>query len=133
MAAGGHPYEQHWSPYLAMSNNPVSFVDPDGGWDDWYDRGGVSFFVDGVQVESWEFNNFMNNPGHGDAISFSGMLYPNTSDLQIARLSSARLCTSHPEASGRCSVCVLRLASRTNDYATTFANHLYLGIKLKIL
>ncbi len=27
------PYRQHWSPYLAMSNNPVSNVDPDGGWD----------------------------------------------------------------------------------------------------
>lgn len=27
------PYEQHWSPYLAMSNNPISFIDPDGGQD----------------------------------------------------------------------------------------------------
>ncbi|MBK9629162.1 MAG: RHS repeat-associated core domain-containing protein [Flavobacteriales bacterium] len=27
------PYGQHHSPYLAMSNNPVSFVDPDGGYD----------------------------------------------------------------------------------------------------
>jgi RHS repeat-associated protein len=27
------PYGQHWSPYLAMSNNPISFIDPDGGQD----------------------------------------------------------------------------------------------------
>jgi len=27
------PYGQHYSPYLAMSNNPVSFTDPDGGYD----------------------------------------------------------------------------------------------------
>ncbi len=27
------PMGQHHSPYLAMSNNPVSFTDPDGGWD----------------------------------------------------------------------------------------------------
>jgi RHS repeat-associated protein len=27
------PYGQHWSPYLAMSNNPVSYIDPDGGQD----------------------------------------------------------------------------------------------------
>jgi len=26
------PYGQHHSPYLAMSNNPVSFIDPDGGY-----------------------------------------------------------------------------------------------------
>jgi RHS repeat-associated protein len=25
------PYRQHWSPYLAMANNPISFIDPDGG------------------------------------------------------------------------------------------------------
>ncbi|MEL6862995.1 MAG: polymorphic toxin-type HINT domain-containing protein [Bacteroidota bacterium] len=32
------PYDQHWSPYLAMSNNPISFIDPDGGEDDPYDQ-----------------------------------------------------------------------------------------------
>ncbi|MEM9024544.1 MAG: RHS repeat-associated core domain-containing protein, partial [Bacteroidota bacterium] len=28
------PYEQHFSPYLAMSNNPISFFDPNGGEDE---------------------------------------------------------------------------------------------------
>ncbi|NBG64767.1 RHS repeat domain-containing protein [Acidiluteibacter ferrifornacis] len=28
------PYRQHLSPYMAMSNNPFSFIDPDGGFDD---------------------------------------------------------------------------------------------------
>ena len=27
------PYAQHYSPYLAMSNNPISYIDPDGGRD----------------------------------------------------------------------------------------------------
>lgn len=27
------PYGQHWPPYLGMGNNPVNYVDPDGGFD----------------------------------------------------------------------------------------------------
>ena len=27
------PYEQHFSPYIGMGNNPVNRIDPDGGWD----------------------------------------------------------------------------------------------------
>ncbi|MBL4709110.1 MAG: hypothetical protein JKY48_11805 [Flavobacteriales bacterium] len=27
------PYKQHFSPYMAMSNKPFSFIDPDGGYD----------------------------------------------------------------------------------------------------
>ena len=30
------PYSQHYSPYLAMSNNPISYIDPDGGRDNPY-------------------------------------------------------------------------------------------------
>ncbi|MCB0770948.1 MAG: hypothetical protein KDC00_11145, partial [Flavobacteriales bacterium] len=36
------PYGQHYSPYLAMSNNPVSFVDPDGGYDYNYTNSNLS-------------------------------------------------------------------------------------------
>lgn len=27
------PYGQHFSPYMAMGNNPISGIDTDGGWD----------------------------------------------------------------------------------------------------
>jgi RHS repeat-associated protein len=59
------PYSQHNSPYLAMSNNPINYIDRDGGWDEpnnwryslindfipytpndfdkWFDIGGESF------------------------------------------------------------------------------------------
>ncbi|MCB0104925.1 MAG: HNH/ENDO VII family nuclease, partial [Caldilineaceae bacterium] len=45
------PYGQHYSPYLAMSNNPVSFVDPDGGYD--------GYWVDGIQVFGFDMADLM--------------------------------------------------------------------------
>lgn len=30
------PYGQHFSPYLGMGNNPISSIDPDGGWRTWF-------------------------------------------------------------------------------------------------
>ncbi|MGV2479873.1 UNVERIFIED_CONTAM: RHS repeat-associated core domain-containing protein, partial [Salmonella enterica subsp. enterica serovar Weltevreden] len=41
------PNMQHHSPYLAMSNNPVSFTDPDGGWDG--DSGMTDDFAQSMQ------------------------------------------------------------------------------------
>jgi hypothetical protein len=54
-----------------MSNNPISFVDPDGG-SDWWDRNGVTYFVDGMQVDYWEFKSFMQNPTFGTQMEFIG-------------------------------------------------------------
>jgi RHS repeat-associated protein len=73
------PYGQHWSPYLAMSNNPVSFVDPDGG-NDWWDRNGVTYYIDGQQVASWEFSAFMGSPILGTQIEATGSLFGGTVD-----------------------------------------------------
>ena len=73
------PYEQHWLPYLAMSNNPVSFVDPDGGWDGWYDRNSVTYFVDGVQVDGWEYEGYFKNSPPGSTLSMMGSMFAGMS------------------------------------------------------
>ncbi len=57
------PYGQHWSPYLAMSNNPASYVDPDGGWDGWWDRSSISYFIDGYPVGGWMIGPTLKNEG----------------------------------------------------------------------
>ena len=46
------PYNQHYSPYLAMSNDPISFVDPTGGED-------IEYYTN--DLYNW-FANFYNNP-----------------------------------------------------------------------
>lgn len=35
------PAGQYFSPYLAMGNNPISMVDPDGAWSNVWDPGGI--------------------------------------------------------------------------------------------
>jgi RHS repeat-associated protein len=40
------PMRQHHSPYLAMSNNPVNFIDPTGGVDWWKGSDGKTVWID---------------------------------------------------------------------------------------
>jgi len=59
------PYGQHHSPYLAMSNNPVSFVDPDGG---------ITFQIDGLPVSGRVFEHAVNDPNFNvDRITYGGL------------------------------------------------------------
>jgi len=59
------PYGQHHSPYLAMSNNPVSFTDPDGGWD-------AGYGADDAQRDAWfaYYGGAQNAFINGDADSY---------------------------------------------------------------
>jgi len=56
------PMGQHHSPYLAMSNNPVSSTDPDGGWDGGWGLGygGDDAFRDYMFSQGSVQNGFMN-------------------------------------------------------------------------
>lgn len=49
------PYEQYWSPYLAMGNDPVNGIDPDGGRKVNYDANGNWI---GTTNDTWLHNLF---------------------------------------------------------------------------
>src|SRR5688572_4157490 len=59
------PMGQHHSPYLAMSNNPVSSIDPTGGTD---------YYVDGMKVSGLEYNGVAGS-GNVDSYSYGNMSY----------------------------------------------------------
>jgi RHS repeat-associated protein len=59
------PMGQHHSPYLAMSNNPVSSIDPDGGQD---------YYVDDMKVSEMAYNQIAGS-GNVQSLSYGGMGY----------------------------------------------------------
>jgi RHS repeat-associated protein len=54
------PKRVNWSPYVAMSNDPVNKIDPDGGCpygdcDDWWDYGESATMLEGVTVSAFRW------------------------------------------------------------------------------
>ncbi len=54
-------------------------MDPDGGWDGWYDRNSVTYFVDGVQVDGWEYEGYFKNSPPGSTLSMMGSMFAGMS------------------------------------------------------
>jgi RHS repeat-associated protein len=71
------PYGQHHSPYLAMSNNNVSYIDPDGGQD-------VTYYIDGMEV-SGSFANRVMRSGHEFDVEGVGMRGAGNFDIDRMR------------------------------------------------
>jgi len=69
------PYNQYWSPYLGMGNNPINGVDPDGGRADWFENavtGEVKWFDNSSLGFSDANGGIWNNVGT-EAIFFNGL------------------------------------------------------------
>jgi RHS repeat-associated protein len=73
------PAKQHWSPYLAFSNNPINHVDPDGQWDfgqkvaNWFRFGE---FLTNTQFDakySERINVFIWEKGHGKDVGHTAV------------------------------------------------------------
>ncbi|SRX52234.1 RHS repeat domain-containing protein [Aequorivita sp. CIP111184] len=80
------PYEQHFSPYMGMGNNPISTVDPDGGCDDppcWdngdYNAGSLDeVVITGSGGGSWGADGAITLGGFQSAFAGSTALYQQT-------------------------------------------------------
>jgi hypothetical protein len=100
------PAGQHWSPYMSMGNNPISYVDPDGmfdtGWN-WLNKaigcipgftsrsfaGGTDVVWTGLNMNvDWHVRNFFrNNSGFGDMLGIApnGFAWVKVNDLSFVR------------------------------------------------
>lgn len=86
------PYGQYHSPYLGMGNNPISLIDPDGGW---ADGGGdpPSFWQ---RIGGWFRNTFSSNqsaitgsPNESTAYSI------NLEEVELTFKQNAKTATEH--------------------------------------
>ncbi len=78
------PYGQYWSPYMAMNNNPINFVDPDGGFDTkvgaWvysvFNGGDVRYATDKGE---WFVGNQVEYTGEGIGVAYQRTFESNSS------------------------------------------------------
>ena len=87
------PYGQFHSPYVGMGNNPVSGVDPDGGFANYYTTAsGGAYFGHALQkrwLDQWHWGN-VNNPDN--FVNDNTWLYGtsgNNQNLSLSKLSEA--------------------------------------------
>ena len=141
------PYGQYHSPYLGMSNNPVNFIDPNGGFDtklgawlysafnggevgyatdkgEWYVGGQFELTKDfGVgyqrtfEFQSSIFNSFNNSLDFSRALSFGGYNIDNAVNYLNAHAYPAY----DPNTCGRCARAV-RLAIEAGGINTSDRN-----------
>ncbi|SEO96306.1 RHS repeat-associated core domain-containing protein [Flavobacterium sp. CF108] len=85
------PYGQYTSPYLGMNNNPVSSIDPDGGWARWLGAAWYSLWNGGTVFKSevngdWGVRSgTISSDGNGMDIktTFGGKRYNNKSQPSL--------------------------------------------------
>jgi RHS repeat-associated protein len=88
------PAGQHWSPYLAMGNNPVSGVDPDGR--KWINTNGDLI---------WDNGTFTNNATRSDRYLYDAMMLTPTGQKQFDYMVNSKyyftitILKNHPEKS----------------------------------
>lgn len=72
------PYGQYASPYLGMGNNPISGIDPDGGWFDDPPAKGIPYWSDSTGDYYW--NSVVNDYDHYDPIVSNDILTTGVTD-----------------------------------------------------